>query len=301
MMFKRKVLVVLDVYNDFRDDPAHMPVELRKTLTLLGDNTQVSIYLVACGFEEYLHDSYSNFGPDAIEQRKTFISEMQGRLQFFADAIRAKGFAVECLVHWTYPRYEHIAKEAQELDVDLVVQHVNTQKFEEKHNLSHDTWQLVKTCVKPMLLIKNTEWLENPVILAAVDPVHSHHKPGGLDHKILDISLEISQKLDGSLQLVHAYSESARPFAEGGKIKEMHSQAIDSLVKDYSIDSSMVHLIDDKPANAILQCVDDLQASIVVLGALSRSRLSDAIIGNTADRVLDYIHSDLLIVKPIQS
>jgi len=36
----------------------------------------------------------------------------------------------------------------------------------------------------------------------------------------------------------------------------------------------------------------------VVMGAISRSRLSDALIGNTAENVLDYIKTDLLIIKP---
>lgn len=35
-----------------------------------------------------------------------------------------------------------------------------------------------------------------------------------------------------------------------------------------------------------------------LIGALSRSRLAEAIVGNTANRVLDYVKSDLLIMHP---
>jgi len=47
-----------------------------------------------------------------------------------------------------------------------------------------------------------------------------------------------------------------------------------------------------------LKTQKSIAADIVVLGALSRSRISEAIIGNTADKVLDYINSDLYIIKP---
>jgi universal stress protein E len=293
-----KILIVLDVYNDFRDNPDHQPKEIEKALALLGERTDAELFLIGCGFEEFLHDSYSNFGPDALEQRKKFVKEMEHRLQVFGDALAAKGFKVDCRVHWTYPRYEQIAKEAQELDVDLVIQHVHTQKSFEQHNLSHDTWQLIRTCNKPLLLIKQFEWPAAPLVLAAVDPVHSHHKPLRLDNIILNLAEEAAEKLHGKLHLVHAYSESARPFSKEGAILQSHQQAITELLSDYSIPASNLHMVDDTPANAILHTRDTLQADIVVLGALSRSRLSEAIIGNTADRVLDYVKSDLFIVKP---
>ena len=296
----KKVLIVLDVYNDFRDDPEHLPIEIKKALALLSDASESELTLVGCGFEEFLHDNYSNFGPDALEQRKKFVKEMELRLKVCGDALAARGFKVDCRVHWTYPRYEQIAREASELDIDLVIQHVHSQKTFEQRNLSHDTWQLVKSCRKPMLLIKDFEWSQPPVVLAAVDPVHSHHKPLALDYKILNIAIEATEKLQGDLHVVHAYSESARPFSKAGSIRETHQQEFDNLLSGYSVPASSVHLTDDTPAAAILHKQETLQADIIVLGALSRSRLSEAIIGNTADRVLDYVQSDLLIVKPDQ-
>jgi len=35
-----------------------------------------------------------------------------------------------------------------------------------------------------------------------------------------------------------------------------------------------------------------------VIGAISRSRLESALIGHTAERLLDHVPCDLLIVKP---
>jgi universal stress protein E len=253
--------------------------------------------LVGCGFEEFLHDSYTNFSEDAAIHRKWFCEKMKKRLQVFADALQAQGVKTDCRVHWTFPRYEQIAAEAKELDVDLVIQHVNLRKPYERQNLSHDTWELIKTCHKPLLLIKDNGWTAAPVIMAAVDPVNSHHKPEGLDFTILNTALEIEKALAGVLHVVHAYSESARPFAKAGSILASHSAAMEDLLAGYAFSPSAIHLLDETPVNAILQSQESLQAEVIVIGALSRSRLAEAIIGNTADRLLDFVHSDLYIIR----
>jgi universal stress protein E len=43
---------------------------------------------------------------------------------------------------------------------------------------------------------------------------------------------------------------------------------------------------------------EQLRADVVVMGALSRSGLKGLFLGNTAEDVLDRLHSDLVIVKP---
>lgn len=293
-----KLLIVLDVYKDFHDNPEHLPLEVHKALEMITRAESAQIHLVGCGFEEYLHDSYSDFGPDAIAHRKQFIAEMESRLDVFAQTIKNKGFSVDCRVHWTYPRYEQIAREAEELDVDLVVQHAHMRMPGEKHNLSHDSWQLIKNCSKPLLLTKDREWLEQPVILAAVDPVHSHHKDEALDYRILDYALLAQQATGGAVHVLHAYSESARPFANAEAIRKTHEDALQLLLEGYDFLETCVHLVDETPMNAIVHMQDRLEASITVTGALSRSRLAEMIIGNTASRVLDYLKSDLLIIHP---
>ncbi len=294
----QKILVVLDVYNDFRDNPEHQPLEIRKAIEFIGNREAAQIYLVGCGFEEYLHDTYSNFGPNAIEQRKEFIAEMEGRLDIVAQGLISKGYQVDCRVHWTYPRYEQITKEAIELDVDLVVQHAHMRLPHEKHNLSHDSWQLIKTCPKPLLLTKDKDWGPDRIILAAVDPVHSHHKPLGLDFKIMDHALSTQRLIGGTTHVVHACAESARPFTDASEIRATHEEALADLLKDYDLPEPTVHLLDETPMNAIVHCQDELNTDVTVIGALSRSRLAELIIGNTASRVLDYVKSDLLIVRP---
>ncbi|HYA44767.1 MAG TPA: universal stress protein, partial [Acidimicrobiales bacterium] len=52
------------------------------------------------------------------------------------------------------------------------------------------------------------------------------------------------------------------------------------------------------PADAIAEAAADIHSSIVVMGAISRSGIKRLFIGNTAERVLDLLSCDVLVVKP---
>lgn len=60
------------------------------------------------------------------------------------------------------------------------------------------------------------------------------------------------------------------------------------------------HLVGRSAADAIAETGEEIHSSIVVMGAVSRSGLSRLFIGNTAERTLDLLSCDVLIVKPAQ-
>ncbi len=286
----RRILVSLDMYKDHRDERETRPPEVEKAVRLIDDKAGGRVCLVGCGIEDFLRDSYPWLGPDAVDQRKACVAAMGRRLDGFADALRGDGCEVEVRTHLTHPRYEQIAADAAELGADLVVQHAHARGMADRHSLSHDSWELVRLCPAPVLLTREAPWPGNPVILAAVDPVRGHNKPEGLDRRILEAALRMKRRLGGRVHVAHACPR------EGAK--EKHRKALDGLLSGYDLPDDAAHLIDGPPAMAILRCREELSADIVVMGALSRSRLKEAIIGHTAARTLDYVAADLLIVKP---
>jgi len=51
------------------------------------------------------------------------------------------------------------------------------------------------------------------------------------------------------------------------------------------------------PIDAIAQSARESKSSIVVMGAISRSGYKRLLIGNTAERILDDLSCDILVVK----
>ena len=56
--------------------------------------------------------------------------------------------------------------------------------------------------------------------------------------------------------------------------------------------------IEGAAADALPRVAESLAASLLVMGAVSRSRLQEIFLGSTAERVLDRIGCDVLVVKP---
>ena len=164
--------------------------------------------------------------------------------------------------------------------------------------LTNEDWQLVRTCPCPLLLIKDKPWTHEPGLIAAVDPMHDHDKPAGLDHKIIRAAEDFARILDGQVHVLHACGTRLLPGIYREKAGTNHEQSMDALLEDFDVPDDRVHVVDSPVEEAIPSLAQDLDADLVVMGAISRTLLSETIIGNTAERVLDYLRSDVLIIKP---
>jgi universal stress protein E len=116
--------------------------------------------------------------------------------------------------------------------------------------------------------------------------------------------------LHGTLHVVHAFV----PTPADAKASELldpdathilearartHARArLEPLLKNLQIARSSKHLVGEHPVNAIPRLARRIGCDILVMGALSRSGLKRIFIGNTAERILDEIECDVLVVKP---
>ena len=70
------------------------------------------------------------------------------------------------------------------------------------------------------------------------------------------------------------------------------------LARRHSVPAASCHVIPGDTVHVLPDVARKLKADILVLGAVSRSRLQQPFIGTTAERVIDRVECDLLVVKP---
>jgi universal stress protein E len=293
-----RILVVVDAEEDYSKAPDGLPIELHKALRFVHNKASVELQLFSVGYERYQHHHYKDITSEYMQMRSDYVGRMKASLKALADRLSGEGFNIKSEVIWAHPRYEQIVKKADAMNADLVIQHVRAYAKIEHYHLTDESWQLVRHCPRPLLLVRDGDWSDPVVLMAAVDPMHTHHKPLQLDKLIMDTAIEVGGQLAGETHIVHAYGESGRPFAAAEVIKEQHSKAFDELVSGYNLDVSKVHFINETPLYALQNFTDQIHCNIIVMGAISRSRLSEALIGSTAEQALDYVKTDVLIVKP---
>lgn len=293
-----RILVVIDAEADYSDGPDGLPIEVHKALRFVHNKKAVELRLLSVGYERFLHLHYKNISTDYLDMREEYVGLLNERLQVLVEKLIELGFRASCEAIWAHPRYEQVVQKADEMNADLVIQHVHPHAKFEHYHLTNESWQLVRHCPRPLLLVRDRGWGDPVILMAAVDPLHTHKKPLYLDRQIVDTAIDVGGQLGGETHVVHAYGESSRPFAAAKVIEEEHSKAFDELLADYNLETSKIHFIDETPLYALQDFSEQIHCDILVMGAISRSRLSEALIGSTAELALDYIQTDVLILRP---
>jgi universal stress protein E len=70
------------------------------------------------------------------------------------------------------------------------------------------------------------------------------------------------------------------------------------LLAEFDIATIRQHLIEEAPEFVLQKMEQELQADVVVMGGISRSFVCHTFIGNTTEKVLGYIESDVVVLKP---
>ena len=211
---------------------------------------------------------------------------------------------------WDYPPYEAIVREAARLGAGLIVAERHPGRHLAAGLLHLNDWELLRRSPVPVLLVKRARSYRRPVVLAAVDPEHSYQKPTRLDQQILRLGASVARALHGTLHAGYAYVPlPLTAFSSGGlsddKIAGLEARAtlsararLQRTVRAVGIPRTRQHVLGCHPVDAIPQLARSTHSAIVVMGAISRSGFKRLLIGNTAERVLDRLSCDLLIVKP---
>jgi universal stress protein E len=231
-------------------------------------------------------------------------------LKGLALRLRRRGIRVSVSAEWDHPADEAILREAARVGADLIVVEAHPRHHGASSFLRLTDWELLRRSPVPLLLVKRPAPYRRPNVLAALDPDHTFDKPVRLDAEILAVAATIASALSGSLHAVHAYApvmpaDTTRGVVSAAKLAATQAQAAASAsqklaraTRGSGIPQSRRHVSGRHVPDAIEEVATEIRSSIVVLGAVARSGLKRLLIGNTAERVLDHLSSDILLVKP---
>jgi len=250
-------------------------------------------------------------GSSLADLKREALELRTKRLEAHASRTGVRGVEVTCKVDWDYPPHEAIVRRAVHSRADLIIAECH-EGSRLKPWLMHLTdWELLRTSPVPVLLLKNTRLYRRPAILAAVDPSHAHAKPARLDSEIIAAGEGLASSLRGSLHAVHANYPAmvgltlGDPGLDAVTLSTTYQDQKRRAAADFKafaekagIAPARRHLVSGDPVYAIPDAAKATRAQIVVMGAVSRSGLKRVFIGNTAERVLNSLPCDVLVVKP---
>ena len=245
-----------------------------------------------------------------IAERELIATHARRRLERCAADESLRGLRVTCTASWDYPPHEAIIRRALKSRADLVIALTRPHRLGARLVLRNTDWELIRHCPLPLLLVKSGRPWRKPAIIAAVDPFHA--RAADLDLRLLAAGGTLAHLLHGKLHLFHAYMplislttmpiSTAPPVMLPPDAEEAHGRQIartfDKLADAAGIPRSRRHLEMGEVPGELRAAVAASRAGVVVMGAISRSGLARLFIGHTAERVLDKLDADVLVVKP---
>jgi universal stress protein E len=245
-------------------------------------------------------------------RRAAIVARSLRTLERLAREPAFRGVRVRCMASWDYPPHEAIVRRALASRAGLVIAATRHHVPGARLLLRNTDWELIRHCPTPLLLVKSSRDYRRPAILAAVDPFHAHARPADLDARLLAAGETCAQLLHGKLHVFHAYmplinvamgSISTAPMLTiPPELEDAHGAQIASTIERLAASAGVprgrrhVHMGD--VAGELAAAAHDARAGVVVMGAVSRSALKRLFIGNAAERVLDDLECDVLVIKP---
>jgi universal stress protein E len=275
---------------------------------LLAEKFGAKLELFACNAELHPLKQVAN---GSAQSTVSLATELKGLLETLAVPLRARSLEVTTDAICAAPLHAALLDHVQHTNADLVVKDTRHHTFARRTVFTNTDWELIRGLSAPLLLTKPKVWPRSASVLAAVDPGHEHDR-GALDHCILDHAARLAQGLEGRLHVVHAFackvpviapimpgpllaasiSPEALAAEHAAKIK-----ILTGLADKYSLPLANIHLEVGGVRGSICNVAAQVHADIIVMGAMSRTGLARAFIGNTAEEVLERLPCDALIVK----
>ncbi|MBC2656846.1 universal stress protein [Pseudomonas sp. MSSRFD41] len=231
--------------------------------------------------------------------------EHSALLRVLKSSLTGEGYSVTTEQAWNESLHETIIDVQQAEGCGLVIkQHLPDSPLK-KALLTPADWKLLRHCPTPVLLVKTATPWTGGVVMAAIDVGNLDGEHRALHASIVDHGFDIASLAKAQLHVISAHPSpmlsAADPvFQLKETIEKRYREACKAFQSEFDIDDGHLH-IEEGPADVLIpHMAHKLEAALTIIGTVARTGLSGALIGNTAEVVLDALDSDVLVLKPAQ-
>ena len=279
----------------------------------LAKHSGAELELLVCYYNEYLSGDRLFDSPSLEKARAELMNGQSKHLEELAEPFREDGIVVRTSAIWDHPLHEGIVRHAVAVDASVVVKDTHHHTPIARALLTNTDWNLIRTCPVPLWLVKPRELKPRATFIAAIDPMNQHDKPAALDDEILQLSKALAASVGGDVHAFHSYDPRiavatatanayipvSLPFDEiEQQMHEDHEKRFKEIISFHGIDDDKAHLVAGLAHEELPEIAEKLDADVVTMGAVARNRWKRLFIGATAERTLEHLPCDLLIVKP---
>ena len=275
----------------------------------LSERLGAELRLLSCVFDTEVAVGIAKGEPQALSAQAGLIQSEHAVLADLARSLEDWGVDAAHEVRWGQPVEDVVIDEVRRWDADLLVVGTRHSGVRPHTRLSRIDWQLMRNCPCAVLLARDPQFEGYETILVAIDPLHRHSQPEGIDRRILEYGAMLSRAAGSTLLAAHVFPDpslyelaSAVEVLPGvyygaENIEHVHRQAVLELVADYGLHGDDVLLAPGDPGDGLAQIIEDRHVDLIVMGTLKRG-IEERMLGSTVEDIVANAHCDVLLVGP---
>jgi universal stress protein E len=247
-------------------------------------------------------------GEERESMRQAVIKDRELWISDFLAAPKAGGINVDIKVVWHNRPFEAVVHAVLEDNYDLVIKGTHDHDVLKSMIFTPTDWHILRKCPCPVLLVKDHDWPQGGNIIAAVNAGSQQEHHLSLNQRVISKARQMAKMLNAHTHLVNAYPGTPvniaieipefNPQEYSSTMKHHHLDAVSGLAQQFDIDEAHCHVKEGMPEDVLPGMAETLDAEMVIIGTIGRTGFSAAIIGNTAEHVIDRLDCDVLAVKP---
>lgn len=166
-------------------------------------------------------------------------------------------------------------------------------------------WQLLRECRAPVLIVAEKKWHKTRPVLAAVDLGSTNSEKKQLNHQIISLAKVLAEALDTELNLICAIEiptlladmDLIDPDSYVREAREKMKPAIADLAKIHDLPVRSFRVKKGPVEKVISSVAAKQRAQLLVMGTVGRRGVRARLLGNTAEKVLRHLRTDVLTLK----
>jgi len=302
----QNILVVIDPTTD-EQKALKRAIDLASRISTAAPDQQINITAFFSIFDFSYEMTTILSSGERNTMRKMVITEKQ---QWLDDIISVTNSPIKITskVVWHNRPFEAIIEQVIEHKYDLVVKGTHQHDKFKSVVFTPTDWHILRKCPCPVLLVKEHEWPQQGNILAAVNVGSDEAEHLSLNEAITKQAKNIAQLITANVHLVNSFPGTPVNIAieipefdaseYNSAMQAHHKEAMNKHANSFDIPLSNTYVEEGLPEAVIEQAALKIDAELVILGTIGRTGISAALIGNTAEHVIDQLDCDVLALKP---
>ena len=302
----QNILVVIDPTTD-EQKALKRAIELASKVTISKPEHQINITAFFSIFDFSYEMTTILSSGERDSMRQLVIKEKQQWLDDIISAVDAP-INIKSKVVWHNRPFEAIIKQVIDHKYDLVMKGTHQHDKFKSVIFTPTDWHILRKCPCPVLLVKEHKWPQQGNILAALNVGSDEIEHISLNNAITQQAKSIAQLITANVHLVNSYP--GTPVNIAIEIPEFdateynramqahHKEAMNTHANKFEVPLECTYVEEGLPEAVIEQAALRLDAEMVILGTIGRTGISAALIGNTAEHVIDLLNCDVLALKP---